>query len=272
MDTTASSTAIGNGGGNTSSLNNNANPPSIELAYKKKCIQLKKRLNEIETENDSMRARNKRAKSYIQKMRLETCIMLERLATLTGMLDEQQGSGGSANAELRARAAAVMGDARAAVGHDVLDDETEGSSEERPPTPQDRPLRVKRSRRSNMPIDELEAEAAMQFEAASPEKPHTNNMNNNGSNNIHAAAAESELAASGLPALAPAPAGQQSSQQDQQPTTSGFRAVNSGDAAASSKINNSSNNAAGGNENGGPRPADEPVPMDVDERVAKSES
>lgn len=142
MDTTtSSSTAIGNAnGGSSSSLNNNANPPSIELAYKKKCIQLKKRLNEIETENDSMRARNKRAKSYIQKMRLETCIMLERLATLTGMLDEQQnsaaqsGGGPVVNAELRARAAAVMGDARAVVGHDVLDDETEGSSEERPPT------------------------------------------------------------------------------------------------------------------------------------------
>jgi hypothetical protein len=139
MDTT-SSTAIGNGGSNSSSLNNNANPPSIELAYKKKCIQLKKRLNEIETENDSMRNRNKRAKSYIQKMRLETCIMLERLATLTGMLDEQQGSsaaqsgGPLVNAELKAKAAAIMGDARAAIGHDVLDDETEGSSEERPPT------------------------------------------------------------------------------------------------------------------------------------------
>jgi hypothetical protein len=138
MDTATSSTAIGNGGGNSSSsLNNNANPPSIELAYKKKCIQLKKRLNEIEAENDSMRARNKRAKSYIQKMRLETCIMLERLATLTGMLDDQQaqsGSGPLANPELRAKAAAIMDDARAAVGHDVLDDETEGSSEERPPT------------------------------------------------------------------------------------------------------------------------------------------
>lgn len=64
--------------------------------------------------------------------------MLERLATLTGMLDEQQaaqsGGGPLANAELRAKAAAIMGDARAAVGHDVLDDETEGSSEERPPT------------------------------------------------------------------------------------------------------------------------------------------
>lgn len=63
--------------------------------------------------------------------------MLERLATLTGMLDEQQAAESGwplANAELKAKAAAIMGDARAAVGHDVLDDETEGSSEERPPT------------------------------------------------------------------------------------------------------------------------------------------
>jgi hypothetical protein len=119
-----------------------------------------------------------------------------------------------------------------------------------------------------MPIDELEAEAAMQFEAASPEKSHTNSINNNGSNT---AAAESELAASNLPALAPAPAGQQSSQQDQQPTTSGFRAVNNGDAGASNKINSNSG-AASGNENGQSPPTDEPVPMDVDERVTKSES
>lgn len=117
-----------------------------------------------------------------------------------------------------------------------------------------------------MPIDELEAEAAMQFEAASPEKSHTNNINNNGSS---AAAAESELAtASSLPALAPAPSGQSS--QDQPTPSSGFLAVNNGDAGSdSNKINNSS--GAARNENGG-SPADEPVPMDVDERVTKSES
>lgn len=122
-----------------------------------------------------------------------------------------------------------------------------------------------------MPIDELEAEAALQFEAASPEKSYTNNIHSNGSNNTHAAAAESELASSGLPALAPAPAGQHQQSQQEQPTTSGFRAVNNGGAGSINRINNPGSSAAG-HENSGSPPADEPVPMDVDERVAKSES
>lgn len=118
-----------------------------------------------------------------------------------------------------------------------------------------------------MPIDELEAEAAMQFEAASPEKSHANKVSNNGSS---AAAAESELAvASSLPALAPAPSGQSSQDHPTPPSTS-FVAVNNGDAGDdSNKINNSGSGAAE-NENGG-SPADEPVPMDVDEQVTKSE-
>ncbi|KAH8705753.1 hypothetical protein BGW36DRAFT_368113, partial [Talaromyces proteolyticus] len=214
----------------------------IELAYKKKCIQLKKRLNEIESENDIMRARNKRAKGYVQKMRLETCIMLERLATLTGMFEEQQpnttaGNGGVVgSAELRAKAAAIMGEKRKAgtVMGEALDDETEGSSEERPPTPQERPLRVKRSRRSNMPIDELEAEMATQLEADKSSPNHNSNNNNTSSNN-HA----DENNAS-LPALAPAPS--------QEQLTSSFRVVN----------NNGDSNTYTNSGHGSP------VPMDVE--------
>jgi solute carrier family 25 phosphate transporter 3 len=139
MDTSAPSTTT------TTNNHNTPNPPSIELAYKKKCIQLKKRLNEIEAENDLIRARNKRAKFYVAKMRLETCIMLERLATVTGMLDEasssaaaggaggQQG-GGQISAELRAKAAAIVTSAHAQSTQGLMDDETEGSSEEQPPT------------------------------------------------------------------------------------------------------------------------------------------
>ena len=141
MDTTAPSTTTTT----TTNNHNTPNPPSIELAYKKKCIQLKKRLNESEAENDLIRARNKRAKFYVAKMRLETCIMLERLATVTGMLDEaasasaaagQQGAaaGGQISAELRAKAAAIVTSAHAQSTQGVMDDETEGSSEEQPPT------------------------------------------------------------------------------------------------------------------------------------------
>lgn len=130
------------------------NPPSVEAAYKRKCIQLKKRLNEIEAENDMMRARNKRGLQYVQKMRLESCILLERLAKVTGMAEEAQAG---VNPELRARAAAMMSNAAAmnnmaagiggvpppgaattsgagGNGASYLDDETEGSSEDQPPT------------------------------------------------------------------------------------------------------------------------------------------
>ncbi|KAJ5780175.1 hypothetical protein N7457_005335 [Penicillium paradoxum] len=135
-----------------------ANPPSVEIAYKRKCIALKKRLAEIEAENELMRTRNRRGSQYIQKMRLETCMLLERLAKVTGMADEAKT--GAANPELRARAAAMMnttGSQGATGAH--LEDDTEGSSDEQPRTPEERPLRVKRSRKSNAaglddPIDD----------------------------------------------------------------------------------------------------------------------
>ncbi|KAJ5463954.1 hypothetical protein N7475_007089 [Penicillium sp. IBT 31633x] len=125
-----------------------ANPPSVEIAYKRKCIALKKRLAEVEAENELMRTRNRRGSQYIQKMRLETCMLLERLAKVTGMADEAKT--GAANPELRARAAAIMNTTtpQGGVGA-LLEDETEGSSDEQPRTPEERPLRVKRSRKSN---------------------------------------------------------------------------------------------------------------------------
>lgn len=114
------------------------NPPSVEIAYKRKCIGLKKRLNEIEAENELMRVRNKRGWKYIQKMRLESCILLERLANVTGMAEEAQTG---VNPELRERAAAMMsnmvplnGATSHGNGAPYYDDETEGSSEEQPPT------------------------------------------------------------------------------------------------------------------------------------------
>ncbi|CAI7602307.1 unnamed protein product [Penicillium glandicola] len=122
-----------------------ANPPSVEIAYKRKCIALKKRLAEVEAENELMRTRNRRGSQYIQKMRLETCMLLERLTKVTGMADEAKT--GAANPELRARAAAMMNPGGGAGV--LLEDDTEGSSDEQPRTPEERPLRVKRSRKSN---------------------------------------------------------------------------------------------------------------------------
>ncbi|KAJ5123902.1 uncharacterized protein N7515_007727 [Penicillium bovifimosum] len=157
-----------------------ANPPSVEIAYKRKCISLKKRLAEVEAENEIMRTRNRRGNQYIQKMRLETCMLLERLAKVTGMADEAKAG---ANPELRARAAAMMNTA-SAPGAALLEDDTEGSSDEQPRTPEERPLRVKRSRKSNAAgLDGLDEDHAHD---AHPET-------------------DSATAAAALPRLAPAP-------------------------------------------------------------------
>jgi hypothetical protein len=117
------------------------NPPSVEIAYKRKCIALKKRLAEVEAENELMRTRNRRGWQYIQKMRLESCMLLERLAKVTGMTEEAQA--GAADPELRARAVAMMSNVASINGMSggasgrngpSLEDETEGSSDEQPPT------------------------------------------------------------------------------------------------------------------------------------------
>ncbi|EEP81453.1 predicted protein [Uncinocarpus reesii 1704] len=138
------------------------NPPSIEAAYKQKCIDLKKRLQEIEAHNDMLRIRNERGRRYVQKMRLESCILLERLGLLTGMIDEN-----GPNPEMRARAMAAMDQAGSVLDdhdegllerpsgskrvHDedeYLDDESVGSEDDKPPTPEDRPVRSKKNRKT----------------------------------------------------------------------------------------------------------------------------
>lgn len=53
--------------------------PSQELAYRNKCIQLKRRLTEIETNNDATRKRIATEKERISKMRLLRAILLNQL-------------------------------------------------------------------------------------------------------------------------------------------------------------------------------------------------
>lgn len=125
------------------------NPPSVEAAYKRKCIALKKRLNEIETENEAMRTRNDRGQRYIQKMRLESAMLLQRLSVLTGMAEEQGTGGNGAQSGERPppNEAGLPSEAggNGAVGNEsggiprndvdaYMDDDTEGSSEDHPPT------------------------------------------------------------------------------------------------------------------------------------------
>lgn len=55
-------------------------PPSVEAAYRKKCIELKRRLIEVDEENDAKRLRIARLHQGIRKMRLERAYLLEALA------------------------------------------------------------------------------------------------------------------------------------------------------------------------------------------------
>ncbi|KAK7753443.1 hypothetical protein SLS62_004518 [Diatrype stigma] len=87
-------------------------PPTVEEAYRRKCVQLKQRTKEIEEENDAYRLRLARLKRQIQKSRLERAFLLEQISRRT-----------STNVE-----------------------DSEGSPSP-PPTPQDKPLRTKRAHR-----------------------------------------------------------------------------------------------------------------------------
>ncbi|KAK7911266.1 hypothetical protein PG985_013747 [Apiospora marii] len=95
-----------------SSANPPSLPPTVEEAYRRKCIQLRARTNEIEEENDAYRLRAIRLRRQIQKLRLERAILLEQIQKRT-----------STNVE-----------------------DSEGSPSP-PPTPEDKPLRVKRGHR-----------------------------------------------------------------------------------------------------------------------------
>ena len=54
-------------------------PPSVEEAYRKKCIELKRRMTEVEESNDAFRIRKARLTRGIRKMRLERAYLLEIL-------------------------------------------------------------------------------------------------------------------------------------------------------------------------------------------------
>lgn len=54
--------------------------PSVEKAYYRKCIQLKRRLNEVEAANEEARIRRVRLDRAIMKMRLERAFLLEQLS------------------------------------------------------------------------------------------------------------------------------------------------------------------------------------------------
>ena len=68
-------------------------PPSVEEAYRRKCIQLKQRTAEVEEANDAARLRLARLKRQVEKMRLERAFLLEQLAKRTSTnVEDSDGS------------------------------------------------------------------------------------------------------------------------------------------------------------------------------------
>ncbi|KAI1212308.1 uncharacterized protein F4807DRAFT_415550 [Annulohypoxylon truncatum] len=102
-------------------LNPPSLPPTVEEAYRRKCIQLKERTKEIEEEAKAYQLRLSRLQRQVQKLRLERAFLLEQVAKRT-----------STNVE-----------------------DSEGSPSP-PPTPKDKPLRTKRGHRkpSLLPVSE----------------------------------------------------------------------------------------------------------------------
>lgn len=68
-------------------------PPSTEEAYRRKCIQLRQRLNEVEAANDEKRLRISRVKRSIEKQRLERAFLIEKLASRSSTnVEDSEGS------------------------------------------------------------------------------------------------------------------------------------------------------------------------------------
>jgi len=63
----------------TVATKNSPLPPSVEKAYHTKCIELKRRLREVEETNDAARLRVHRLERSITKMRVERAILLDHL-------------------------------------------------------------------------------------------------------------------------------------------------------------------------------------------------
>jgi non-histone protein 10 len=68
-------------------------PPSVEESYRRKCIQLKQRANDLDEANDISRLRLTRQSRGIKKLRLERAFLLEQLAKRTSTnVEDSEGS------------------------------------------------------------------------------------------------------------------------------------------------------------------------------------
>lgn len=111
-------------------------PPSVETAYYRKCIELKRRINEIEESNDAARVRKIRVNRQVLKMRLERAFLLENLQKRMDFnLDDSD------------RSTSPPPTVRARQGHTPQD----GRQTDNLLQPQEKPLRSKRGHRKTTP-------------------------------------------------------------------------------------------------------------------------
>ena len=105
--------------------------PSQEMAYRNKCIQLKRRLQEIETNNDQARRRIAAEKDRVQKQRLLRSILLHQLREIMETPGQKFSSEELEKLGIASRAADDLHDERPD-GEVLLDDSSEESEEELP--------------------------------------------------------------------------------------------------------------------------------------------
>ncbi|KPM43508.1 hypothetical protein AK830_g3075 [Neonectria ditissima] len=107
-------------------------PPSVEEAYRRKCVQLKNRTNEVEDTNDAARLRLARIKRQVEKLRIERAFLLEQLAKRTSTnVEDSDGSPSPPPTDLASLAELMVN----------------------PRKPKDKPLRTKRGHRKSMAVD-----------------------------------------------------------------------------------------------------------------------
>ncbi|KAI5465712.1 hypothetical protein BGZ63DRAFT_349262 [Mariannaea sp. PMI_226] len=132
-------------------------PPSVEEAYRRKCIQLKNRTNEVENSNDAARLRLARIKRQVEKLRIERAFLLEQLAKRTSTnVEDSDGSPSPPPTNLDGLAELMVN----------------------PRKPKDKPLRTKRGHRKSVAVDiESKSNAAGADAAQSPtDETHPNGV------------------------------------------------------------------------------------------------
>ncbi|KAK4123359.1 hypothetical protein N657DRAFT_690971 [Parathielavia appendiculata] len=120
-------------------------PPSVEEAYRRKCIQLKQRTSEVEDANDAARLRLARLKRQVEKMRLERAFLLEQLAKRTSTnVEDSDGSPSPPPTQRPPSTRTPTVDTTAP-----------------PPQPKEKPLRIKRGHRKPSAFPGLDAPSSV---------------------------------------------------------------------------------------------------------------